>query len=124
MELVEGRTLARWSAEAPRRWPEVLAMMIAAGRGLASAHAAGLIHRDFKPENVMVAHDGRVLVMDFGLARSREDADAPPGGAAPSGGLLDSELTRAGALVGTPAYMAPEQLAGGDVGPLTDSPTV
>src|SRR5438067_6589381 len=65
MELVEGETLRAW-LKTPRRWPEVLETMRAAGGGLAAAHAAGLVHRDFKPENTIVGKDGRVRVMDFG----------------------------------------------------------
>ncbi len=112
MEFVEGRTLARWLREAPRGVDEVIRVMTAAGEGLAAAHAAGLVHRDFKPENVLLGDDGRVRVTDFGLARSSGDAEvdaaaaasASPEPAAPAG-----TLTRTGALLGTPAYMAPEQ---------------
>src|SRR5262249_38146209 len=69
MELVRGRTLRDWLAAARRRWREVLDVMVQAGRGLAAAHAAGLVHRDFKPENVLIGADGRARVVDFGLAR-------------------------------------------------------
>ncbi len=69
MELVEGGTLREWQTSAKRSWREILHVYLAAGRGLAAAHAAGLVHRDFKPDNVLVAPDGRVLVTDFGLAR-------------------------------------------------------
>jgi serine/threonine protein kinase/Tfp pilus assembly protein PilF len=68
MELVEGSTLGRWLKEAPRPWREVLRVFAEAGRGLAAAHAAGLVHRDFKPDNVLVSRSGRVSVLDFGLA--------------------------------------------------------
>ena len=71
MEFVEGKTLTDWIAAAPRSWREVVEVMRAAGRGLAAAHEAGLLHRDFKPDNVMLGVDGRVRVMDFGLARAR-----------------------------------------------------
>jgi tetratricopeptide (TPR) repeat protein len=119
MELVEGATLKRWLAERPRSWHEIVAVMAHAGRGLAAAHAAGLIHRDFKPDNVMIAADGRVLVADFGLARPAGDAataDTVPGGGSPAPA---SEITADGVAVGTPAYMAPEQHAG-EAGPAAD----
>ena len=115
MEFVHGATLGAWmeSLEAPRSWRDVLAVFLEAGRGLAAAHEAGLVHRDFKPENVMIGDEGRVLVMDFGLARVGDDdlrgdtssADGPTG-------LDANALTQTGALMGTPAYMSNEQFAG------------
>ncbi|MBA3539139.1 MAG: serine/threonine protein kinase, partial [Deltaproteobacteria bacterium] len=69
MELVEGRTLLQWNRETRPAWRVILAHVIEAGRGLAAAHAAGLVHRDFKPHNTIVGADGRVRVLDFGLAR-------------------------------------------------------
>ncbi len=69
MELIEGPSLERWTAEMIRPWTEIVRMYLQAGRGLAAAHAAGLVHRDFKPDNVMVGLDGRPRVLDFGLAR-------------------------------------------------------
>jgi len=104
MELVLGGTMRAWLAGGPRPYGEVLARFRQAGAGLAAAHHAGLVHRDFKPENLLVRADGTVLVTDFGLAR-----------AANAGAL--SQL-RAGPLpsgtesAGTPPYMAPEQLRG------------
>jgi hypothetical protein len=109
MELVDGQTLASWLAAAPRDWRAVVAAFLAAGRGLAAAHTAGMVHRDFKPENVLVGHDGRVRVGDFGLARmlgteASDRSDERPG-ADRAGG--SENLT--GSLVGTPYYMAPER---------------
>lgn len=108
MEHVSGATLAAWLRAAPRSESAVLDVFLQAGRGLAAAHAAGLVHRDFKPENVLVGADGRARVGDFGLARRPHGAPALPPGAQ-LGGLA---LTAQGALVGTPAYMSPEQLRG------------
>ena len=116
MEHVEGVTLRQWLKQAARGWRPVLEVMRAAARGLAAAHAAGLVHRDVKPENIMIGEDGRVRVMDFGLARAG-DAAAPPLRAVSGSSMLRSDLTLAGSLLGTPAYMAPEVLFGasGDV---------
>ena len=111
MELVEGQTLRAWLGE-PRHWREVLKVMRGAGEGLVAAHAAGLLHRDFKPDNVMVGDDGRARVMDFGLVRVGSEQASTPSGRSqtPSNsGALMAELTQEGSLVGTPAYMPPEQ---------------
>jgi eukaryotic-like serine/threonine-protein kinase len=111
MELIEEGTLGDWLRAAPRRWRAVLVLMRQAGEGLAAAHAAGLVHRDFKPENVLVDAEGRPRVTDFGLARAQAGEDAVTIDAG-SRATDDDKLTRTGALIGTPAYMAPELLAG------------
>jgi len=116
IELVDGQTLRQW-LETPRRWREVLEVMGAAGHGLAAAHVAGLSHRDFKPDNVMIGRDGRARVMDFGLARASGKTTEPASDTTLVPSVpptwADAPVTRVGAIVGTPRYMAPEQLRGG-----------
>jgi predicted Ser/Thr protein kinase len=102
MELIEGETLAAWLDRETRSREEILRVFLLAGRGLAAAHRAGVIHRDFKPQNVMVAADGTVRVMDFGLAALRQTLHGP----------RTPRLTRIGSILGTPLYMSPEQLCG------------
>ncbi len=113
VEYIEGGTLREWATRQQRSWREIVNVFLAAGRGLAAAHAAGLIHRDFKPHNVMIGHDGQIRVMDFGLVRSVSEKDksiqAVPADVDHGLGGLDAELTMSGILMGTPAYMAPEQ---------------
>ena len=114
MELVEGTTLREWLASRRRSWREVLAELREAGRGLVAAHAEGIVHRDFKPENVLVGRSGRVCVSDFGLSRLKPAAGAP-GHEEPSTRSLERAADEAGstfAHAGTPRYMAPEQRLG------------
>ncbi|MCY1005767.1 serine/threonine-protein kinase [Nannocystis pusilla] len=122
MEYVEGHDLADWLRAlppGPRRWEAVLAVFVAAGRGLQAAHAAGIVHRDFKPANVLVSAEGRARVLDFGLARFWGDVeDVPENMSEPTGDFAD--LTATGALLGTPVYMAPELFAGGAASPASD----
>jgi tetratricopeptide (TPR) repeat protein/predicted Ser/Thr protein kinase len=124
MEYVPGQTLARWNT-APRSQRDVLEAYGAAGRGLAAAHAAGLVHRDFKPENVFVGHDGRVRVGDFGIARttgalaSTHSAALAPG--TPSADEAPAVLlTAPGTVLGTPYYMAPELYDGAEADARSD----
>ena len=125
MELVDGETLADWLrlARVPER---VVDAFIAAGRGLAAAHRAGLVHRDFKPHNVLRSRDGRILVTDFGLARGVDTPLDPlaktvqPGTPVSESSSSLTGITITGSVLGTPAYMAPEQWHGGTASPATD----
>ena len=121
MEFIAGETLQGWLERIPRGWREILRLALAAGDGLAAAHAAGLVHRDFKADNVMVGDDGRVRVMDFGLARAALPGDAAAAAASQvHAGALGTALTRIGALMGTPRTMAPEQWEGRETDARTD----
>ncbi len=120
MELVEGWSFKAWLREKKPTVYAKVAVLLAAGRGIAAAHEAGLVHRDIKPDNIIVGEDGRVRVLDFGLARAAADtakADAPTepqlsGELNSEGSFFSSSMTLAGAIVGTPGYMAPEQYRG------------
>lgn len=113
MELVAGDTIRDWLATAARSPDEIRDVFAQAGRGLAAAHEAGLVHRDFKPDNVIVGPDGRARVTDFGLARGVGGEEDGDGAAVDDDAPLDRPaLTRTGAILGTPAYMSPEQLDG------------
>jgi tetratricopeptide (TPR) repeat protein/predicted Ser/Thr protein kinase len=124
MEHVEGQTLRQWVGAAPRGWREVLAVYHQAAAGLAAAHDKGLVHRDFKPDNAIIGADGRVRVIDFGLAREPDGGGASQEPAGPSasgnGSASDDALTETGAVLGTPAYMAKEQFLGRKLDARTD----
>ncbi len=115
MEFIEGETLSEW-LRGTRTWREVVRLFIQAGSGLSAAHKAGIVHRDFKPDNVLIGSDGRPRVVDFGLARqAATPTETRPVRSIPDGPVeasLASPITRDGAVMGTPGYMAPEQLAG------------
>jgi serine/threonine-protein kinase len=106
MELIDGVSLRQW-ADQTRTRDELLDVLVGAANGIAAAHEAGLVHRDVKPENVLITRDGRAIVTDFGLARTEDRID-------PNASTLstDPHLTATGAIAGTPAYIAPEQLTG------------
>ncbi len=119
MEYIAGKTLRAWASEAPSATARIT-VLLHAGRGLAAAHAQGLVHRDFKPDNVLVDEQQQAKVVDFGLAQSSDD---------PVGGTLDeretdkgpvSPITQTGPRSGTPDYMAPEQLGGSPANARTD----
>jgi tetratricopeptide (TPR) repeat protein len=124
MELVDGQTLGTWRAETPRPWPEVVEMFADIAKGLSAVHDAGLVHRDVKPDNILIDGDGRPRVTDFGLARAEADVSessrrhpALEEGDTP---LENPRLTQTGARLGTPAYMASEQLKGQPATPRSD----
>lgn len=132
MECVRGQTITQWLFAETPHWREILSVFEQAGTGLSAAHQANITHRDFKPANVLIGEDGRVKVLDFGLAKSEagplstdsDDERAEPGSGEDIMQVVqstgDMKLTMAGRIVGTPAYMAPEQRRGRTTGPATD----
>ena len=131
MEFVEGQSLGAWCRQRSPGWKAIVDLLVHAGRGLAAAHAAGLVHRDFKPDNVMIGTDGRARVMDLGLARRGDVSRGMPRGqpissdqaatdVQPDLSKLALRVTQAGAVLGTPAYMAPEQFTGAELAPSVD----
>ena len=119
MEFIAGQTLDAWLIEKERSVAEIIAMFLQCGAGLEAAHRAGLLHRDFKPTNVLVDRDGVAKVTDFGLAR----ALGAPGASVPTLPRMSgvhAVLTHVDAVIGTPAYMAPEQAAGEPLDGRTD----
>ncbi|MEM9459377.1 MAG: serine/threonine-protein kinase [Myxococcota bacterium] len=130
MELVKGQTLREWmeEPEQPRPWRECLNVYVQAGAGLAAAHDAGLIHRDFKPDNAIIDAKGQVRVLDFGMARRTQGTtnaqpelhDDRPADLAAHDLALEASITNPGTIMGTPLYMPPEQWRGEEAGPHSD----
>ncbi len=107
MDHIDGGDLRRWLQAKRHPWTEILRIFIEAGRGLEAAHTHGLVHRDFKPSNVLIGRDGRVAVTDFGLVTPPDVPSEATGGSVNA----DDVRTTTGTILGTPRYMAPEQLA-------------
>lgn len=120
MELIEGVSLREHLRVHTPSWREVLALFEQAGQGLAAAHDAGLVHRDFKPSNVLVARTGRVVVTDFGLAALAPEQPSTTSGVEYGDSFIDARLTLTRARMGTPAYMPIEQIDGQPATPKSD----
>ena len=125
MELVEGQTLSQWRRATKRAWPEIVEMFSGIAAGLIAVHDASLVHRDVKPDNILIDAEGRPKVTDFGLARP--EGDAPDSLQRREQALIDAnvplervQLTQTGARLGTPAYMSCEQLNGQDASAHSD----
>ncbi len=121
-ELLVGLDVAAWSLQRSRSWQEIVDVFLAVGQGLAAAHAEGLVHCDIKPANMMVCDDGRVLLVDFGIAADAMGGEGPVFDSGvlglPLGARRRSGPTAKGA--GTPGYMAPEQMRGEEARPAAD----
>jgi predicted Ser/Thr protein kinase len=118
MEFIDGVTLTEWQAAQPHRLAETLGLYIQAGRGLVAAHGAGIVHRDFKSDNVLVGRDGRARVVDFGLALVVGGPQLT--GSEPADPTASPRLTSSGTVMGTPAYMSPEQHRGASIDERSD----
>jgi TolB-like protein/tetratricopeptide (TPR) repeat protein/predicted Ser/Thr protein kinase len=115
MELLEGRTLGDYLREAPLAWPKAIEIALAVAEGLEAAHSREVIHRDLKPENIFVTADGRVKILDFGLARFET---TPPKQV--ESDMVTRDQTATGVVLGTPGYMSPEQVRAQAVDRRTD----
>jgi tRNA A-37 threonylcarbamoyl transferase component Bud32 len=111
MELVEGSSLRAWGNHATS-WREIVRVLVDAAHGLAALHDAGIVHRDIKPDNILVGDDGRVMVADLGLASALHCYTSKADREAEQDESLDTTLTRTGTVLGTPRYMSPEHFAG------------
>ena len=120
MEYVSGETLRGWWEARDRTWEEIVDVLRQAAEGLAAAHEAGLVHRDFKPDNVVIDGQGRARVLDFGLARPEAEVSGRPDTPLTRGELTAATMSHAGTVVGTPAYMSPEQFRGAIVDARSD----
>src|SRR4051794_6044946 len=120
MELVEGQTLAERIEASPIPLDEVLAIARQIGDALEAAHEKGIIHRDLKPANVKITPEGKVKVLDFGLAKAMDNDPISGGGSQPNAQTLTLDSTRAGQIMGTASYMSPEQARGKPVDKRTD----
>lgn len=120
MEHIDGMTLREWQDESPRSVDEILRAYEQAGHGLAAVHAAGMVHRDFKPHNAMIDREKRVRLLDFGLAHARGTVSLDKPAEPALKNELASQLTADGAISGTPAYMSPEQFAGDTIDARSD----
>ncbi len=119
MEFIQGQTLGDWLEGAERPWTDILRVFVDVASGLQAIHELGFVHRDVKPENVLIDAEGRPRIIDFGLARAIADAEEIAEGEG-IGGLFDTPLTQTGAMVGTPRYMSPEQYQRQPVTPASD----